>query len=67
MRKRTFESHRGIHHRHAKLTEDNVREIRRRAAQGETRQSIATHFGITHSAVTKVVNRYTWAHVKSNP
>ena len=47
----------------AKLTEDQVREIRARCAGGETRRSVAADFGISHNSVSKIHHRRAWAHV----
>lgn len=47
----------------AKLTEDQVRSIRRRHAGGETMTSMAADFGVGHSTVRAVVDRRTWRHV----
>lgn len=47
----------------AKLTADNVREIRSRAADGESRASIARHFGVDPSNVSLIVTGKAWPHV----
>lgn len=47
----------------AKLTDDRVREIRRRAAAGESRRALAAAFGVAAPTVTNIVNRKAWAHV----
>jgi hypothetical protein len=44
----------------AKLTAENVREIRRRAAEGETRVSLATEFGIHRMTVGEIVRGEIW-------
>jgi hypothetical protein len=54
---------RGVNTGSAKLTDDQVIEIRDCAARGETRRSIGDRYGVSHVAVTQVVNRKTWAHV----
>jgi hypothetical protein len=54
---------RGEQHTHAKLTEANVREIRERSAQGETRASLARVFGVSDINILQVVRRRTWSHV----
>lgn len=46
----------------AKLTADDVREIRRRAA-AETQLAIGRAFGISRSNVSDIIHRVTWAHV----
>jgi hypothetical protein len=45
------------------LTEENVREIRRRATENQTYVSIATKFGIHQNTVYRIVKRKLWAHV----
>lgn len=47
----------------SKLTEDDVRAIRTRAAAGETRYSLCEAYGLSHSAVSHIINRRTWTHV----
>lgn len=47
----------------AKLTEDDVREIRRRAAAGETHAALALEFGISPGNVSNIIARRAWAHV----
>jgi hypothetical protein len=47
----------------AKATTEGVREIRHRAATGETRAALAAVFGITPATVSKIVLRRTWKHV----
>lgn len=53
---------RGEKQNFAKLTEDDVREIRRRRNLGEARKTIAQDFGITPTTVGDVMTR-TWRHV----
>lgn len=53
----------GSAHRNAKLTEEKVREIRRRAAAGERVMDLAAEFKISAPAVSSIVNRRTWRHV----
>lgn len=53
----------GEDHHKAKLTPEKVREIRRRAAAGETRAALAREFGISHTAATYIVTRRNWKHV----
>jgi hypothetical protein len=48
----------------AKLTPDDVREIRRRRAAGEPRKAIAESFGIDVTNVSMIALRKTWAHVE---
>lgn len=48
----------------AKLTERDVREIRRRyAVGGVTKTALGLKYGVSGTNVTDVINRRTWAHV----
>lgn len=47
----------------AKLSEDDVRQIRRLVAAGETQVEVARRFKIDPSRVTKIKLRKMWAHV----
>lgn len=54
---------RGIGHRRAKLTEDDVRAIRLRTDAGETRASIADDYPVTPDVIAKIARRELWTHV----
>lgn len=54
---------RGEANHRAKLTEASVREIRARAATGETLTAIAAAFSVSRQAASKIVHRKLWAHV----
>lgn len=54
---------RGAQHHSAKLTEADVREIRRRAHGGELQRTLAEEFGIVQPSVSEIVLRKTWKHV----
>lgn len=47
----------------AKLTEEIVRECRRRAAMGESPVALAREFGVVKSTMQRAVSRRNWAHV----
>lgn len=47
----------------AKLTDEQVLEIRRRYALGETAKSLAVEFGMSHSATQMITSRRTWRHI----
>lgn len=48
----------------AKLTEDQVREIRRLYAEGgHSNYSLADQFGVNHATVWQILSRRTWKHV----
>ena len=53
----------GESHHAAKLTEADVREIRRRHAAGESALSLAAAFGVTDVNIYDIVNRKSWKHV----
>lgn len=53
----------GERHGHAKLTEDNVREIRARYGAGETCTNLAAEFGVSQPNVNVLVHGKTWKHV----
>ena len=54
----------GIAHGRAKLTEDNVREIRRLYATGEfSYRELGLRFGVSDRAIYMIVQRKTWKHV----
>jgi hypothetical protein len=46
----------------AKLTEDQVREIRRLYAEGKmSQQQIANHYGVTQFTISSIVRRKSWS------
>lgn len=47
----------------AKLSESDVRVIRRRVLQGEPMRSIAREYGVGKTAISDIITRHTWAHV----
>jgi len=53
----------GSSHHNAKLTEEDVLEIRRRRAAGETCAALADAFGVTNSLISNIGNRKRWKHV----
>jgi len=55
----------GEQHGHAKLTEADVREIRRRRAEGETYRSLAAAFRVNSQTAWNAVNA-DWRHVQPN-
>lgn len=56
---------RGERHGSAKLTEADVRDIRRRVAAGENGRVIAEEKGISRTTVSQIASRQRWAHVVS--
>lgn len=55
---------RGEAHGRAKVTEQQVREIRKLAAQGVPHRAIAAQFGLTSTPVLDIIHRKHWAHVE---
>ena len=53
-------SPKGVRHGMAKLTEDDVREIRRLLASGAKQIDIAARFGVTDSAVREIKTGRNW-------
>lgn len=54
----------GTRNRSSKLTEEDVREIRRLYREnGMTQRQLATQFGVTKTPITLILNGSTWKHV----
>jgi predicted XRE-type DNA-binding protein len=53
---------RGEGHKMAKLTEEQVAEIRRLYAAGEMQAQIAARFGISRPSISSIINGKHWAH-----
>jgi hypothetical protein len=53
----------GSDHVKSKLTEEKVKEARRRLASGETQQSVASDFGVNQATIQAVASGRTWRHV----
>lgn len=47
----------------AKLTESDVKEIRRLRENGHSLKSLAKQFGVTHPNIHYICTKHTWAHV----
>jgi hypothetical protein len=47
----------------AKLTENDVKEIRRLAAAGRSKASLGRLFGVTDAAIYRIVTRKSWIHL----
>lgn len=50
--------------RDAKLTNDDVREIRSLAASGVGIREIARRYSVAHTTISNAVNRKTWRHIE---
>jgi hypothetical protein len=62
-RSRVLGNARGAKHGRAKLTEEDVLEIRRRLAIGELCTSIAKIYAVSSTAIRLIRDRKNWAHV----
>lgn len=54
----------GEAHGNSKLTDETVREIRTRHADGETQMEIAKSIGVRQATISRIILRQSWAHVK---
>ena len=54
----------GSRHHNAKLTEDDVREMRRRANGGESHTAISADFPVGRDVVSRIVRGLEWRHVR---
>jgi len=62
---RRFQKGHPVYYRSAKLTADQVREIRRLHDQGGvSKRKLAVLFGISRSNIQKIVWRRTWLHIE---
>lgn len=53
----------GIDNPNVKLTEDQVRFIKRQLKNGQTQKSLAVQFNVYQSAISKIKNGVTWSHI----
>jgi len=47
----------------AKVTEDQVREIRKRRKSGESAKNLCCSYGLSRSNINRIINRDIWKHV----
>lgn len=59
-----WKPHYGESHPMAKLKEEDVREIRRRHANGRLKSELSRDFGVSVQTITLVVERKSWKHVR---
>lgn len=59
----TGEGRKGETNATSKLTDDDVREIRGRFANGELQTEIALDYGVTNANICSIINRKTWKHI----
>jgi hypothetical protein len=53
----------GEEHLQAKLTEQDVLEIRRRYAQGETQTALAAEFHVRQGHISNIILKRSWSHI----
>lgn len=53
----------GTAHGMAKLTDEMVLEIRKRAANGEKQRELATEYKVSFQTISKIVRRLRWKHI----
>lgn len=58
-----YRRRRGSSTPNSKLTDDQVRDIRRRYSAGETQTALASEFGIAQSNISKIIRRVTYPHL----
>ena len=56
---------RGETHPRAKLTTEQVKEIKRRCAEGEMQLTLANEHGLSPSTISMIVMGKNWAHIKT--
>lgn len=56
--------HADIQPRNAKVTADDVREIRSRCLRGETQADLAIHYGVSPQTIFNIVHYKTWRNVR---
>lgn len=56
--------HRGERNGRAKMTEDTVRDLRRRHREGERAASLARAYGLTKTTVSGILRGKLWGHVE---
>ena len=54
----------GVKNANSKLNEDNVKIIRKEAADGVTYQTLADRFNVTRPTISCIIQGKTWKHVK---
>jgi len=56
-------STRGDRNGNAKLTEEDIRDIRRRAGKGKSQRALAREYGVSEGTIWGIIHRKTWKHV----
>jgi hypothetical protein len=60
---RKLPSTQGERNGYAVLTEQNIRDMRRRSKEGASHRAIAAVYGVHPAHVSRIVNRKIWTHV----
>lgn len=56
-------NHVGESHTHAKLTDEQVRQIRARVLQGEMMADLAREFAVHFTTISGIIHRKSWKHI----
>lgn len=59
----SFPVRRGVFNNKTDMSDDDVREVRRRYASGEGYRPIARDYGVWHTTIASIVKRKTWRHI----
>jgi hypothetical protein len=65
LKKGRHKAHKGEQCHNAKLTDDDVREIRRRIARGEKQYLVARHFNVPYQTIQGIRKGTRWGHVST--
>jgi hypothetical protein len=57
----------GIKNPNAKITEDDVREIRQKAKNGKLQKELAEEYNLCLRSIQSIIYRQTWKHVREKP
>lgn len=57
-------SHKGMKHIKAKLTDDDVREIYRRAVNGDSSKVLCESFGLARPSIIRIIRGEGWTHIE---
>lgn len=53
----------GESHPSCRLTQDQIRDIRRLVSDGQRQRHVAALFGVGYKAISKIVRRQRWKHI----
>lgn len=60
----TFGFNKGEQHPEAKLTDENVKEIRKAYREGNiTQKELGKRYGVTQASICRILNGHSWTHL----